>query len=1007
MPFWDDNTEISGVNVNPFSRPVWGIPGLGHALRFFDLPGYLLGGTALLNRIDHPVHGGELTPLERWGSVIPNAVEDTFASFVPRLPSEWSFPGVGKWLLASSVPGGYQAMHSREEVPILQGRPDYKQTGAGSDALRIARQKDVLASWREREDLSEWEKMGMEGSLGMVADPFMLIGKGASLVPRVGKVVGDAPLASLVRGMEKVAPKVPVVGWLAQPSKRGLYNEARENLGTVINEIAHGKGLSPHAFETGTQLVADQQNAAPNALAALRELNKKHLGLDEYSYRDLEQAVNNGVLDQKDVTRLVEQYDKAVQSLTDPVAIEKERRAFFDEIMDRADRGLKDLHQVKEPNALARMVQKISAPYKEGALSSGFLGVTNAMDIAVKNALEGVAPLQIFRDMRDALGGWKNLKNLTRKDFADTLNDLPEYRSFLGEKTAHLGMGDIGERVPGMVQSLFGYPEPMISRMGWGKALTAGGGLGLLSGNPVLGVPLGVVQAAMTKIGLPLSLNELRLGETVGRQRLFMNRGVRDYFRNAEGLNARAAQFIREQPNKLTEYFTPEIREQSLDRLWFAIEDIAKQRHNLTTAQGLNQPGSLLRMRQAVRDRDEVIRSLTDILDRTNYEHGPDSVMGFVEDLFRQKGYQPDATHLSEVRAAWNDLHGEAMRAGQKSVNKTHFNYSKDSNLTNLLRYVTPFPVWPVHNIPYYTAKAAEHPMQAAALARYFAGINERNAEQGLPGRMWGKVPVLPFLSGQLWANPLAPLSVFSQVQEPRIDNERNLLDAALSVPQTVGLGLMPWQEAGLQVLGLAGRDKDLPDLLPASRVLAPLAKVAESYGIPGNYEPERAWKLAPQAIRERLDPESANTEPYINYLVKQRIAEKALEETGKPWNASPKYRLAMADRNSPIFREAQREVGTEQAALYPIRRMVPLPTAYMSDTEQRIREARAQIPDEVIEQSYDTAYRMDPTAFAYSQIWGADAPVKALLDQYFLLSPYQKRVFLQLHPEIQQYLRN
>ncbi len=379
-----------------------------------------------------------------------------------------------------------------------------------------------------------------------------------------------------------------------------------------------------------------------------------------------------------------------------------------------------------------------------------------------------------------------------------------------------------------------------------------------------------------------------------------------------------------------------------------------------------------------------------------------------VQEVARQLGFQPD--EISRATSVWRDFQGNAIEFGIGESNRINFPYTRDTNLTAALRNAFLFPVWPTHNLPYYAEKAVQYPAIPSVIGEYAQQTEENQQEKGLTSRFNLRAPLLGLATGTVYGNPLAPLSISGQINEPPApppDAQQTVLDKILDWSSLLGLSPLMSAQIPLQVGGLIDQQRDIQSVLPLSRYTQPAVEALT--GQPSR--PEEFLNAPLTGLREAIAPESLPAVEYPEYLVRKKLAELSIERTGKGWWQNEDYQRAMIDSKDALRSEAQKLVGEEQAALYTGRRLVPLQLGYLPKAEEQIRTAKTQlgtIPEGLTGAEYGQLVEDNPLAFGYRWI-SSSAPklnLQVKQDMYFQLpSGSSRTIFEQENPDLAAYL--
>ena len=202
-------------------------------------------------------------------------------------------------------------------------------------------------------------------------------------------------------------------------------------------------------------------------------------------------------------------------------------------------------------------------------------------------------------------------------------------------------------------------------------------------------------------------------------------------------------------------------------------------------------------------------------------------------ELMRQGMQAGQAEHLAR---RLSNIRKQASTEGHALANKVMFSWDR-TNLDNWVGKVIPFHYWMSRSTRFWAEEAAQNPALAVNYMKYTQGMEEADDDPGLSARQKGFLHVLGTTMGfSLLTNPdaLLGLSKFLDVDpllsEPEMvtDEEGNQvprevqpfkpegeteLGGALRWMKEKGIGLYPWVDGTLNLLGVYGNTFD-PDLL-------------------------------------------------------------------------------------------------------------------------------------------------------------------------------------------------
>jgi hypothetical protein len=361
---------------------------------------------------------------------------------------------------------------------------------------------------------------------------------------------------------------------------------------------------------------------------------------------------------------------------------------------------------------------------------------------------------------------------------------------------------------------------------------------------------------------------------------------------------------------------------------------------------------------------------MNDALKAINYRVAPENL----PNVALQLGFSGD--DVSRSVQAWRNVHAAATDNAVNFSNSIAFNYTRDSNLTQALRNYTPFPVWPLHNLPYYAEKMAQYPLITAMAGDYLESTTKRNEDLNNPQRLDMRTPIADVGGGTVYGNPMSPLAITSQLQEPfpaAPGVQQSPIEKATDLLGVIGLSpSTPLQWLG-QVTGVLDQGRDFQSFFPATRLIQPASEALLGKVV----NPEAGIQAGLEGIRSQAAPASSPTVPYNEYLIRKKLAEMALDANGKAWFQDDAYSKAMIDHNDPLWVEATKQVGTEQANMYVARRLVPAQLSYISTDESKIRQAQKDLgtlPNGMTGAQYGQIMTDNPWAFGYKDISDEEA---------------------------------
>jgi hypothetical protein len=197
---------------------------------------------------------------------------------------------------------------------------------------------------------------------------------------------------------------------------------------------------------------------------------------------------------------------------------------------------------------------------------------------------------------------------------------------------------------------------------------------------------------------------------------------------------------------------------------------------------------------------------------------------------------------------------------------------------------------------------------------------------------------------------------------------------------------------------------RDIGDVLPWTRVVRSVAQALTGQ----TYDPEAVVKAPLEAARGQISPESQPDVSYQEYLVRKKLAEMSLTNTGQNWYDNPDYQMAMLDPSSDLWKEATRQSGVEQFIIGAARKATPLQLAYLPKAEATIRGAKAQNPSNMTTDEWVQSLETNPTAQGYR--WLSTPVSQAVLQvkqntYYNLPEGSSRELFVAQNPDLQTYL--
>ena len=174
-------------------------------------------------------------------------------------------------------------------------------------------------------------------------------------------------------------------------------------------------------------------------------------------------------------------------------------------------------------------------------------------------------------------------------------------------------------------------------------------------------------------------------------------------------------------------------------------------------------------------------------------------------------------------------------------------------------------------------------------------------------------------------------LSIADQLGYRYTPDDAPLMERLQTEASRFGLGLAPWAEIPLGLVGVFGDEWTPPRILRHSRLL---------YGLTG-IDVEAPLQMVSAANREAVTGSQ-----YLDNQIKRRILEMSIEETGRA--AHPDYVAALSDPTSPIWKRAQEQIQRRVLGQEILGMTVPMRLPFLPETEELIRSQRAQLPEQL-----------------------------------------------------------
>jgi hypothetical protein len=309
-----------------------------------------------------------------------------------------------------------------------------------------------------------------------------------------------------------------------------------------------------------------------------------------------------------------------------------------------------------------------------------------------------------------------------------------------------------------------------------------------------------------------------------------------------------------------------------------------------------------------------------------------------------------DDRTAQELAVAWAGKLRGAQQSALATNNAINYDYSDVSELTEKLRRtgVFPFITWAAKTAPRVLQWFVQDPRYLLAIQALNEASEQDIAEAGLSpkfarlARMGGlgdalAETVLGRPDATLLGQPWFMVNPYAEVGRPaRAPADAGVVERALDFAGQFGAGLGPTATLAAR---LTGQVSD-----PGFGVFrtSPLLEQA-TYAATGTpVDIEAPVKRLTRGVRGLFGVEEGEPltgSPTKDYYVRQRIAELALERTGRP--PAGVYLAAMDDPTSAIWREALASVNRQMAGQTVLAATVPFRTRALTEGEERVAEAR------------------------------------------------------------------
>jgi len=310
------------------------------------------------------------------------------------------------------------------------------------------------------------------------------------------------------------------------------------------------------------------------------------------------------------------------------------------------------------------------------------------------------------------------------------------------------------------------------------------------------------------------------------------------------------------------------------------------------------------------------------------------------------------AEEAARLRSAWDQEATLGYQAGLKRANDIHFDYSDVNRLVAGARDtgILPFITWQTKALPKFATLLLQNPRFLIAIDGLNNLTDEDADEAGLTSRyarlvklgVLGDVlaqQVLGRADGTVLGAPLKALFPYGDVgREGTVPENANPLEKTLAALRPLGVSPGPIVSLPLMATGAIS---ELPmDINPTSRYLRPLSTQLTGREADPELLTRRLMAAARTATGAPVEP-TVTGDFLRDRAIRQRIAEIAVEETGKP-PAGP-YLLAMDDPASQIWLRARAQIDRQRMGENLLGATLPFRTKYLSDTEAEVRRVREQ----------------------------------------------------------------
>lgn len=895
--------------------------------------------------------------------------------------------------------------------------------------VEYARQNGTNAAWRDRTDIHPLLKFGAEAGVsmlppftgvaglpGIISTPLTttakMATKGTTVPPQIADALNKMLPAEMqladnfLPGLGPALKSTPGINWLFKPSRQAIQNAARENLVDLSQDMVQ-YDIDPHTFiSTANQLrkkIMDLKPDARNAYAMTKEdIGDLPIGKGDWnSFREFATNMSDDWLGESNL----ETYEKLREAVgqNNPTDIIEQHTGPFD-LLNMAYRKRTNFLGPKENRFFGPVANKLNQFNNQGLrpimLAGGTSGFPNVLDVAIKTLMaKGLG-------VEDAVTGQGVLRDLFR-------DSIDVYKQEHLPESVRKIMGD--NRLPAAAMQVpiesFGdvLHKPWITQVdeknsailpGVGAALGAAAGIPYGPGAAATMSGLGAAAGALLPAGFRFTASMMNSTEAAARGNWF-----------TEGFKRYMDPEKFDRGGRLAGIFKPQFREESIDALRNKLGDdgfstlqkiLSDQQYELHPRDFRNIIESNPSTFGAAPD------GLEEFMSKAMAEIAPDELFDPKNDAFVKSAIEQGlGTRSKELTDIYRDLWSEARRAGSDYSDYFGFNYSRPDNLTQTLKQFTPFPTWPLKNIPFYLNEAGQHPRMTTTLAQYAKSTEDNNEANGLPTRLDYKLPLIPVPGGDIWGNPFTPLSITTQFRnmENTGGNRGTGFDKIQGLAAEAGLGFIPSVSIPLQALGAVDRGKDFPNIIPWTARANALGQAIT--GQPVNLEAPIKGTL--DTARNFFSPSSNAGVTSDEYAIRKAIAEESMATTGLPWFQVPQYREAVVNPDSEIYQRVARQVGAQKFALNAFRSLLPFQQQYASDAELAMRRQNdiARNAMQNSGASKEQLMKEMPNAFGISELNNKNLITKAMLEVYELLPQQQKEAYLRDNPELQALLNS